>query len=126
MNRTEPIYIEGAAVVDETIQRTGPSSADDPRTDPTSLSHGNRTQHPYNASSNDAASTAALEPLENLCHTLLLIVTPHLQGLLFSPYAPAAPDSGESHGDSGSSDEMSEDDKTPTKGKTGDDDHSPS
>ena len=115
----EPIYIEGAAVVEEAIKRTGPPSANDPRADPTSLSHGNRTQHPYNASSDGAASTAALEALEILCRARLLIATSHLQGLLFSPYVPAAPDSEESHGDTNSSDDMSDNDKGPTKGKAG-------
>ena len=115
---TEPIYIEGTAVVNETIERTGPPSANDPRTDPASLSHGNRTQHPYNASSDGTDSTVTLEALENLCRAHLLIETPHLQGLLFRPYAPTAPDSGESHGNSDSSD-MSEDDRIPTEGKDG-------
>ena len=114
----EPIYIEGAGVVNDAIKRTGPPSANDPRADPTSLSHGSRTQHPYNASSDGAASTAALEALENLCRANLLTATPYLKGLLFSPCIPATSDSGESHGDS--SDEMSdgEKDKTP-KGKVG-------
>jgi hypothetical protein len=56
--------------------------------------------------------------LENPCRALLLTVTSHLQGLLFSPYAPTAPDSDESHGNSDSSD-MSEDEKIPTEGKAG-------
>jgi hypothetical protein len=100
-------------VVNDTIKRTGPPSVNDPRADPTSLSHGSRTQHPYNASSDGAASTAALEALENLCRANLLTATPHLKGLLFSPYIPTTSDSGESHGES--SDDMSdgEKDKTP-------------
>ena len=115
----ESIYIEGAAVVNETIVRTGPPSTNDPRADPTSLSHGSRTQHPYNASSDGAASTTALEALENLCRAHLLMATPHLQGLRFSPYVPTAPDSGESHGNS--SDDMSynEQEKSPPEGNTG-------
>ena len=115
----EPIYIEGAGVVDDTIKRTGPPSANDPRADPSSLSHGSRTQHPYNASSDGAASTAALGALENLCRANLLTATPYLKGLRFSPYVSTASDSGESHGCS--SDDMSdgEKDKIPTEGKVG-------
>ena len=115
----EPIYIEGAAVVNDTIVRTGPPSANDPRADSTSLSHGSRTQHPYNASSDGAASTVALDALENLCRAHLLMATPHLKGLFFSPYVPTAPDSGETHGNS--SDDMSDDEKEkiPTEGKAG-------
>jgi hypothetical protein len=115
----QPIYVEGAGVVEDTIKRTGPPSANDPRADPTSLSHGSRTQHPHNASSEGAASTAALETLENLCLTNLLTATPYLQGLLFSPCIPATSDSGESHGES--SDEMSDGEKhkLPKKGKVG-------
>jgi hypothetical protein len=115
----QPIYVEGAGVMEDTIKRTGPPSANDPRADPTSLSHGSRTQHPYNASSDGAASTAALEALENLCRANLLTATPYLQGLLFSPCIPANSDSGESHGES--SDEMSDGEKhkLPKKGKVG-------
>jgi hypothetical protein len=114
----QPIYVEGASVVKETIKRTGPPSATNPRADPTSLSHDSRTQHPYNASNDGAASPAALEALESLCRENLLMATPHLKGLLFSPYIPTVSDSGESHGES--SDDMSdgEKDKAP-KGKVG-------
>jgi hypothetical protein len=121
----EPIYIEGAGVVSDTIKRTGPPSAKDPRADPTSLSHGSRTQHPYNASSDGAASTTALEALESLCRANLLTATPHLQGLLFGPSIPEAADSGDSHDgsemDDGEENEMNDgvQDKTPTKGKVG-------
>jgi len=117
--RSAPIYIQGAAVVDATITWTSPPSPADPRSDPTALSHGNRTQHPYNASSNGAASAAALATLEHLCRSQLLMATPHLQGLLFSTYI------GESKMSDGeedeSSDEMSDGKKgkTPTKGKVG-------
>jgi hypothetical protein len=114
----QPIYVEGANVVNDTIQRTGPPSATDPRAEPASLSHGSRTQHPYNASSDGAASTTALEGLENLCRANLLTATPHLNGLLFSPYIPIAADSGESQGES--SDDMSDDETDkPPKGKVG-------
>ncbi len=115
----EPIYVEGAGVVEDNIRRTGPPSANDPRADPTSLSHGSRTQHPYNASSDGAASTVALEALENLCRANLLKATPHLKGLLFSPSVPETYDSDESHGES--SDDMSDGDKdkTPKNGKVG-------
>jgi hypothetical protein len=115
----EPIYVEGAGVVNDTIKRIGPPSANDPRADPTSLSQDSRTQHPYNVSSDGADATAALEALENLYRENLLTATPHLKGLLFSPYIPATSDSGEPHGDS--SDEMSDGDKdkTPKKGKVG-------
>jgi hypothetical protein len=115
--RSDPIYIQGVAVVNETITRTGPPSAEDPRSDPTSLSHGNRTQHPYNASSNGVASVAAIEALENLCRAQLLMATPHLHGLLFSTHSPTAPDSDESHGHS--SDEMSEEVYPPLEGNVG-------
>jgi hypothetical protein len=115
----QPIYVEGANVVNDTIQRIGPPSATDPRADPASLSHGSRTQHPYNASNDGAASPAALEALASLCRENLLMATPHLKGLLFSPAIPATSDSEESHGES--SDEMSDGvkDKTPKKGKVG-------
>jgi hypothetical protein len=129
----QPIYVEGAGVMEDTIKRTGPPSANDPRADPTSLSHGSRTQHPYNASNDGAADRgsagdilrqaklqAAQEILlENLCRANLLTATPYLQGLLFSPCIPANSDSGESHGES--SDEMSDGEKhkLPKKGKVG-------
>jgi hypothetical protein len=114
----QPIYVEGANVVNDTIQRTGPPSATDPRADPASLSHGSRTQHPYNASSDGAASTTALEGLENLCRANLLTATPHRNGLLFGPYIPIAADSGESQGES--SDDMNDDETDkPPKGKVG-------
>ena len=114
----EPIYVEGAGVVSDTIKRTGPPSASDPRADPSSLSHGSRTQHPYNASSDGAASTAALDALENLCRENLLTATPYLKGLRFSRSIPATSDSGESHGNS--SDDMDDDEKTKTpRGKVG-------
>jgi len=125
----EPIYIEGADVVSDTIKRTGPPSVIDPRADPSSLSHGSRTQHPYNASSDGAASKTALEALESLCRANLLTATPHLKGLLFSPHISEIADDGESHGESdmseGDGDESSDEmrdgkkSKTPAKGKVG-------
>jgi hypothetical protein len=115
----QPIYVEGAGVVNDTIQRTGPPSVNDPRADSTSLSHGSRTQHPYNASSDGAASTAALEALENLCRANLLTATPYLQGLLFGPCIPATPHSGNSHGESSDDMNNGENDRTPPKGTVG-------
>ena len=116
--RSAPIYIQGVAVVDATITWTSSPSPADPRLDPKALSHGNRTQHPYNASSNGVASAAALAALEHLCRSQLLMVTPHLQGLLFSTYHPPASDSDESHDDD-SSDNMSAETDHPPEGNAG-------
>jgi hypothetical protein len=121
----QPIYVEGASVVKETIKRTGPPSATDPRVDPTSLSHDSRTQHPYNASNDGAASPAALVALESLCRENLLMATPHLKGLLFSPYISAASHSRKSHGESPDDMNVDEKDRAPQDGKVGAAAHQP-
>lgn len=112
--RKTPIYIEGTSVVDETIRMTGPPSTAPPGTDRTSLSHSDRTQHPYNVSNTGVTSTTTLEALTNLCRASLLSATPHLQGLLFAPYMPSQDGEESSHGESRDSDNMSDDVRKPT------------
>jgi hypothetical protein len=115
----QPIYVEGAGVVNHTILRKGPPSVTDPRADPTSLSHDSRTQHPYNASSDGVASTAALEALESLCRENLLTATSHLKGLLFSPYISAASHNRKPPGEIPDDMNVDEKDRAPQDGKVG-------
>jgi hypothetical protein len=89
--RKTPIHIESASIVHGAIQLTGPARTTDPSTDPTSLSHSGRQQHPYNSTAQGLESATALEALTDLLRQQLLVATPHPGGLLLTPHIPDRP-----------------------------------
>jgi hypothetical protein len=86
--RKIPIHIESASMVHGAIQLTGPARTTDPSTDPTSLSHSGRQQHPYNSTAQGLESATALEALTDLLRQQLLVATPHPGGLLLTSHIP--------------------------------------
>jgi WD40 repeat protein len=83
-----PIHIVSASVVNEVIHLTGPARTTDPSTDPSSLSHSGRQQHPYNSTAQGIESATALEALTDLLRKKLIVATPHQEGLLLAPHIP--------------------------------------
>ncbi len=89
--RKTPIHIVSASIVNGVIQLTGPARTTDPSADPSSLSHSERQQHPYNSTAQGLESVTALEALTDLLLQQLLVATPHQEGLLLTPHMPDSP-----------------------------------